>query len=82
MLDNPPETISKIKQIAIEKNIKINYTTKERLDKFSGNRPNNGIILKGEKREYIPIKKFDNFLEGYIKKPEGNLLVVLDQVIL
>ena len=46
-----------------------------------GNRPHNGVVLKSEARDYINLRSFDNFNSNYLKKPKGNLIVILDQIV-
>ena len=51
------------------------------MEKFTGNRPHNGAVLKSEARDYVSIKSFDNFKNNYVKKTKGNLIVILDQIV-
>lgn len=51
------------------------------MEKFTGNRPHNGCVLKTEAREYISIKSFDFFQANQLKKEKGNLIVLLDQIV-
>ena len=79
--ENTPDKIMKIVEIAQSKNIKIKWLTREKLDKFTGGRPHNGLVLKSHPRDYVYIKSFAPFAEKFINKPEGNLLVLLDQIV-
>ncbi len=79
--ENTPDKIKKIIDIAQGKNIKIKWLTRDKLDKFTGGRPHNGLVLKSQPRDYIYIKKFGPYAEKFITKPEGNLLVLLDQIV-
>jgi tRNA G18 (ribose-2'-O)-methylase SpoU len=79
--ENTPDNLQRIVDIAKTKGIAVKYLAKERLDKFTGGRPHNGVVLKSESREYVYIKSFDKFIEKYIHKSEGNLLVLLDQIV-
>ena len=79
--ENPSEAIKKISELAKSKGIKIKYLVKEKLDKFTGSRPHNGLVLKSEQRDYINISDFESFVNKFIAKPEGNLIVILDQII-
>jgi tRNA G18 (ribose-2'-O)-methylase SpoU len=79
--ENTPDHIQRIIDAAKSKNIKVKYLTKDKLDKFTGARPHNGVVLKSEPRDYIYIKNFTSFAEKFIAKPEGNLLILLDQIV-
>jgi tRNA G18 (ribose-2'-O)-methylase SpoU len=75
-----PSHIQKIIYMAKARNIKIKYLTAIKMDKFTGNRPHNGLVLKCESRDYLSIKTF-NSIKGTLKKPKGNLLLLLDQIV-
>lgn len=51
------------------------------MEKFTGNRPHNGAVLKSESREYVSINNFESFEKNYIKKEKGNLILILDQIV-
>lgn len=50
------------------------------MDKFTGNRPHNGVILKSYPREYKAIREFKQFSDS-LGKRNGNLVILLDQII-
>jgi predicted rRNA methylase len=79
--ENTPDKIKRIIDIAQSKNIKVKWLTRDKLDKFTGGRPHNGLVLKSQPRDYVYIKSFAPFAEKFINKPEGNLLVLLDQIV-
>jgi len=79
--ENTPDQIQKLIDLAKEKNIKVKYLVKEKLDKFTGSRPHNGLVLKTEPRDYIYVSKFSGFSDKFITKKEGNLIVLLDQIV-
>ncbi len=79
--ENTPDHIQKLINLALAKNVKIKYLIKEKLDRFTSNRPHNGIILKTEQRDYVYVSQFDSFSEKYIIKKNGNLILILDQII-
>lgn len=51
------------------------------MEKFTGNRPHNGAVLKSESRDYLSVNTFEHFRKSYIKKQKGNLIVILDQIV-
>jgi 21S rRNA (GM2251-2'-O)-methyltransferase len=79
--ENPSDKVKRIIDAAKNKNIKIKYLAREKLDKFTGGRPHNGLVLKSHPRDYVLVKNFSAFREKYIHKSEGNLLVLLDQIV-
>lgn len=88
--DNTPDHIQKLINLAKNKNVSVKYLVKviyiffifqDKLEKFTGNRPHNGCVLKGETRDYVSLKSFDYFLANQLKKPKGNLIVLLDQIV-
>jgi 21S rRNA (GM2251-2'-O)-methyltransferase len=79
--ENTPEHIKRIVEKAQSRGIKIKYLTREKLDKFTGGRPHNGLVLKSEPRDYVYIKGFETFANKFVNKAEGNLLVLLDQIV-
>jgi tRNA G18 (ribose-2'-O)-methylase SpoU len=79
--DNASDKVNRIIEAAKAKNIKIKYLTREKLDKFTGGRPHNGLVLKSHPRDYVYIKNFTPFAEKFLPKQEGNLLVLLDQIV-
>lgn len=54
---------------------------KDKMDRFTGGRPHNGLVLKSNNRDYVSVLNFQSFAEKYVHKKEGNLLVVLDQIV-
>jgi 21S rRNA (GM2251-2'-O)-methyltransferase len=79
--DNMPDHIQKLIEFAQIKNVKVKYLKREKLDRFTGNRPHNGVVLKSDFRVYHYIKRFEGFQGKYISKQVGNLIVLLDQII-
>ena len=55
------------------------FETKERLEKMSGGRPNDGVILETEIRDYNPIENFETFIDKYTSKSHGNIFLIIDQ---
>ena len=51
------------------------------MEKFTQKRPTNGVVLKSEPREYVSIKSFDYFASNFIRKPNGNIIILLDQIV-
>ncbi len=51
------------------------------MEKFTQKRPTNGVVLKSEPRDYLSIKSFDYFTSNFIKRPTGNLIILLDQIV-
>ncbi len=47
---------------------------------FTAERAHDGLVLKVEQREFINIKENKKFFDN-LKKPQGNLVVLLDKVI-
>ena len=78
--ENIPDHILKILELAKTKDVKTRHMSRDRLDKLTGGRPHNGVVLKSDIRDYIYLSNFSN-LEKHISKPEGNLLILLDQIV-
>ncbi len=78
--NKPPSHIQQIIEYARTKNILIRYQTKEQLDAFTANRTHDGLILKVDFRDFNHIKESKKFFEN-LKKPQGNITVLLDKVI-
>jgi 21S rRNA (GM2251-2'-O)-methyltransferase len=79
--DNTPDQVQKLIELANAKNVKIKYLKRDKLDKFTGNRPHNGVVLKTEYRDYHYIRHFDAFKNKFVSKQTGNLLILLDQIV-
>lgn len=77
---NTPIHIERIVDLAKAKNIKIKYLTAIKMDKFTGDRPHNGLVLKSESRDYLFVKSFDAF-KTILQKPKGNFFILLDQIV-
>ena len=78
---NTPEHLLPIIYIAENKKIKITYQNKEKLDRYTGGRPHNGMVLKTLKREYIFSKRLEAIKHKAKLKEKGNLIVVFDQIV-
>ena len=80
--ENIPDHVQKILDLAKTKDAKVKYTSRDRLDKITGGRPHNGVVLKSDIRDYIYINNFA-YLENnkFIPKGEGNLFILLDQIV-
>ena len=80
--ENIPDHVQKILDLAKTKETKLKYTSRDRLDKITGGRPHNGVVLKSDIRDYIYINNFA-YLENnkFIPKQEGNLFILLDQIV-
>lgn len=79
--ENTPDHIQRVIDLAKSKNIKVKYLTKDKMDKFNGGRPHNGLIIKSQPRDYIYLKHFNSYSERFLTKKEGNLIVFLDQIV-
>jgi len=53
--------------------------TKEKLDKLTLNKTNEGICIKTETRYYIELKKF-NEISKYLKKDKGNIITIFERI--
>jgi 21S rRNA (GM2251-2'-O)-methyltransferase len=79
--ENTPDHILKLIDLANVKGVKIKYLKREKLDKFTGNRPHNGVVLKSEYRDYHYVKRFEAFSNKFVSKQTGNLVILLDQIV-
>jgi tRNA G18 (ribose-2'-O)-methylase SpoU len=79
--ENTPDNVQKIIELAQSKNVKVKYLVRDKLDRFTGGRPHNGLVLKSQPREYIFVSNFGTFVEKFVHKKEGNLLILLDQIV-
>jgi tRNA G18 (ribose-2'-O)-methylase SpoU len=71
--ENIPDHVSKILTLAKNKEVKIKHVSRDRLDKLTGGRPHNGVVLKSDIREYIYVNSF-SFLEKFLPKQKSNLI--------
>jgi 21S rRNA (GM2251-2'-O)-methyltransferase len=78
--ENIPDHIQKISELAKNKDVKIKHVSRDRLDKLTGGRPHNGVVLKSDIRDYVYLNNF-SFIEKFLTKSEGNLLILLDQIV-
>ena len=78
-LDSNDKHIKSIIEIARSQKIQIKYVTKEKLDKLTLNKNNEGICIKTELRYYTELKKF-NDIAKYLKKDKGNIILMLERI--
>ncbi len=79
--ENTPDNVQRIIELAQSKNVKVKYLVRDKMDRFTGGRPHNGLVLKSQPREYIFVSNFGTFVEKFVHKKEGNLLILLDQIV-
>lgn len=79
-LKNPTKEIQDLLTLAKTKSIPVKNQTKDELDAFTANRNHDGLILKVDFRDFNHIKESKKFFEK-LKKPQGNITVLLDKVI-
>lgn len=79
ILANTPDRIRKIIEMAKGKGIKVRYVTRESLDKMTLNKSHEGVCVKSYEREYIDLKKFNDF-QKYLKKSSGNIVVLMQNI--
>ena len=79
--DKVPNNIAEIIKLAQEDNISINYVSKDKLDRLSIGKQNNGLVLKTTKREYKNLKSFDLLIDQVSLIEKSNLIIVFDQII-
>ena len=79
--ENTPDNVQRIIELAKSKNVKVKYLVRDKMDRFTGGRPHNGLVLKSQPREYIYVSNFSTFVEKFVHKKEGNLLILLDQIV-
>ncbi|WP_326908330.1 23S rRNA (guanosine(2251)-2'-O)-methyltransferase RlmB [Sedimentibacter sp. MB31-C6] len=70
-------SVTRILQLAKEKNITVKYVNKIALDKLSENGRHQGVIAEAMEYEY---KEIDDVLEYALKKGEKPFIVILDEI--
>lgn len=70
-------SVTRILQLAKEKNITVKYVNKIALDKLSENGRHQGVIAEAMEYEY---KEIDDILEYALKKGEKPFVVILDEI--
>ncbi len=82
--DSLSQDIKDIISKAKENNIEISYYTKDKLDKLTGGKPHNGVVLKAEKKNYTPItftSLIDQLNHQQGDKQSGKIILLIDKII-
>lgn len=79
--DEAPKNILEIIKMAQNDNISISYVSKDKLDRLSTGKQNNGLVLKTTKREYKNLKTFEFLINQVNSRDKLNLIIVFDQIV-
>ena len=86
LIEFPNKDIQNLINLAKNNNVEIRYVGIESLNKFSVKQPHNRVILRGEKRDYTNIKKFEQYIKEINtdtkKNKLDNIILFIDQVII
>lgn len=76
------EKLDKVKDLAASKNIQIKYFQKDDdyLDRLTGYKNHQGVVLKTLQRDYKKLKTNKSIFEIF-KKDKGNFIILLDGII-
>lgn len=68
--NNPSQSIEEILNLCKDNNVNIIPTNKSKLERLSGGKPNNGVVLKTEKKQYIDVKTISSLYKYLINRYE------------
>lgn len=77
--DSLPESLTGLIELAKKSNCTIHFLPKDKLERMTGGKPHNGVVMKCDKRSYVKLDNFESF-EKEIGDKKGIVTLILNQL--